>query len=85
MPSGMARICNAATAANPRFYVANSVEHCTSHAWRLQQPAAVDPEGLYGQILLIDLASPTVVLHLGQRTGQRHWPGWIAELLRLNP
>ena len=28
MPGGMARICNDATAAKTRFYVANSVEHC---------------------------------------------------------
>lgn len=41
-------------------------------------------QGLYGQILLIDPASQTVVLRLGQRTGDRHWPSWMDELVRLN-
>ena len=51
----------------------------------LQPGSAVYAQGLYGQVLLIDAASQTVVLRLGQRTGARHWPGWMAALLRLNP
>lgn len=42
-------------------------------------------QGLYGQILLIDPASQTVVLRLGQRTGDRHWPTWLDDLVQLNP
>lgn len=51
----------------------------------LQPGSMVYAQGLYGQVLLIDAPSQTVVLRLGQRTGPRHWPGWMAELLRLNP
>ena len=51
----------------------------------LQPGAMVYAQGLYGQILLIDPDSQTVVLRLGQRTGDRHWPGWVDALVRLNP
>ena len=42
-------------------------------------------QGLHGQVLMADPESQTVVLRLGQRTGPRHWPGWMEALLRLNP
>ena len=51
----------------------------------LQPRGMVYAQGLHGQFLLIDPATQTVVLRLGQRAGGRHWPGWIAELLRLIP
>ena len=51
----------------------------------LQPGGMVYAQGLHGQFLLIDPATQTVVLRLGQRTGARHWPGWIEALLRLNP
>ena len=51
----------------------------------LQPGGMVYAQGLHGQFLLIDPASQTVVLRLGQRTGARHWPGWMEALLRLNP
>ena len=51
-----------------------------------QQPSdRIYAQGLHGQILLIDPASQTVVLRLGQRSGDRHWPSWMDELIRLNP
>ena len=50
-----------------------------------EQPGAmVYAQGLHGQILLIDPESQTVVLRLGQRSGMRHWPAWMDELVRLN-
>jgi CubicO group peptidase (beta-lactamase class C family) len=49
-----------------------------------QPGAMVYAQGLHGQILLIDPASQTVVLRLGQRSGDRHWPSWMDELVRLN-
>ena len=42
-------------------------------------------QGLYGQVLLIDTATQTVALRLGRDTGGRHWPGWLDQLVRLNP
>ncbi len=51
----------------------------------LQPGGIVYAQGLYGQILLIDPSTQTVVLRLGQRTGPRHWPSWMEALLRLNP
>lgn len=42
-------------------------------------------QGLYGQTLLIDPATQTVALRLGQHTGARHWPSWLDSLVRLNP
>jgi hypothetical protein len=41
-------------------------------------------QGLHGQILLIDRGSRTVVLRLGRRQSDRHWPTWMDELVRLN-
>lgn len=41
-------------------------------------------QGLHGQFLLIDPQSQTVVLRLGQQTGQRFWPGWLDRWVRLN-
>ena len=41
-------------------------------------------QGLHGQILLIDPETQTVALRLGQRSGMRHWPAWLDELVRLN-
>ena len=49
-----------------------------------QPGAMVYAQGLHGQILLIDPAAQTVVLRLGQRSGDRHWPSWMDELVRLN-
>lgn len=49
-----------------------------------QPGAMVYAQGLHGQILLIDPASQTVVLRLGQRSGDRHWPSWMEALVRLN-
>lgn len=49
-----------------------------------QPGAMVYAQGLHGQILLIDPESQTVVLRLGQRTGDRHWPTWMDGLVRLN-
>jgi CubicO group peptidase (beta-lactamase class C family) len=51
----------------------------------LQPGDMVYAQGLYGQILLVDPASQTVVLRLGRHTGQRHWPSWMDSLARLNP
>lgn len=55
---------------------------------RVQEPSvpgtAVYAQGLYGQILLIDPATHTVALRLGQHPGGRHWPTWLDELARLN-
>lgn len=51
----------------------------------LQPGAMVYAQGLYGQILLIDTERQMVVLRLGQRTGERFWPGWLDALVRLNP
>lgn len=49
------------------------------------QPApAIYAQGLYGQILLVDPATQTVALRLGQRPGERHWPTWLDEVARLN-
>ncbi len=42
-------------------------------------------QGLYGQILYIAPDQQTVVLRLGQREGGVFWPGWMGELVRLNP
>lgn len=50
----------------------------------LQPSAMFYAQGLYGQILLIDPESQTVVLRMGQRNGPRHWPGWMDDLVRLN-
>lgn len=50
----------------------------------LQAGSMVYAQGLLGQILLIDPESQTVVLRLGQRQGDRHWPSWMDELVRLN-
>ena len=50
----------------------------------LQPGPMVYAQGLHGQILLIDRESQTVVLRLGQRQGDRHWPTWMDELVRLN-
>lgn len=47
--------------------------------------AMVYAQGLHGQILLIDPETQTVALRLGQRSGGRHWPAWLDELVRLNP
>jgi CubicO group peptidase (beta-lactamase class C family) len=41
-------------------------------------------QGLHGQVLMIDLESQTVALRLGKDIGDRHWPSWLDELLRLN-
>lgn len=51
----------------------------------LQPAPVVYAQGLYGQILLIDPVSQTVALRLGRDTGGRHWPGWLDQLVRLNP
>lgn len=62
--------------------------------WRVRPQPGVQPlqpgpmvyaQGLYGQILLIDRASRTVALRLGRHPGDRHWPSWLDELVRLNP
>lgn len=50
----------------------------------LQPGAMVYAQGLLGQILLVDRDSQTVVLRLGRRQGNRHWPTWMDELVRLN-
>jgi CubicO group peptidase (beta-lactamase class C family) len=50
----------------------------------LQPGAMVYAQGLHGQILLIDRDSRTVVLRLGRRQSDRHWPTWMDELVRLN-
>jgi CubicO group peptidase (beta-lactamase class C family) len=50
----------------------------------LQPGRMVYAQGLHGQILLIDGDSQTVVLRLGRRQSDRHWPTWIDELVRLN-
>lgn len=50
----------------------------------LQPGTMVYAQGLHGQILLIDLATQTVVLRLGRHQGERHWPTWMDELVRLN-
>ena len=50
----------------------------------LQPGPMVYAQGLHGQILLIDRDSRTVVLRLGRRQGDRHWPTWMDELVRLN-
>lgn len=50
-----------------------------------EQPGAmIYAQGLHGQILLIDPETQTVALRLGQRSGMRHWPAWLDELVRLN-
>jgi CubicO group peptidase (beta-lactamase class C family) len=70
--------------------------HAAFYAWQWrrrpvpdlmpQQPGSmVYAQGLHGQILLIDPGSQTVVLRLGQRSGDRHWPSWMDQLVRLNP
>jgi CubicO group peptidase (beta-lactamase class C family) len=51
----------------------------------LQPGAMVYAQGMAGQILLVDPETQTVVLRLGRRQGDRHWPSWIDELVRLNP
>ena len=62
--------------------------------WRLRPQPGVQPlqpgsliyaQGLMGQIMLIDRETQTVVLRLGRGQGDRHWPTWMEELLRLNP
>lgn len=50
----------------------------------LQPGSMVYAQGLHGQILLIDRDSQTVVLRLGRRQSDRHWPTWMDELVRLN-
>lgn len=50
----------------------------------LQPGTMVYAQGLQGQILLIDRDSQTVVLRLGRRQSDRHWPTWMDELVRLN-
>lgn len=50
----------------------------------LQPGSMVYAQGLHGQILLIDRDSRMVVLRLGRRQSDRHWPTWIDELVRLN-
>ena len=50
----------------------------------LQPGSMVYAQGLLGQILLIDRDSQTVVLRLGRRQSDRHWPTWMDELVRLN-
>jgi CubicO group peptidase (beta-lactamase class C family) len=51
----------------------------------LQPGTMVYAQGLHGQILLIDRDSQTVVLRVGRRQSDRHWPTWMDELVRLNP
>ena len=51
----------------------------------LQPAEAFYAQGLLGQFLYIDPPTQTVVLRLGQRSGDRRWPGWIEALLQLNP
>ena len=50
----------------------------------LQPGSMVYAQGLHGQILLIDRDSRMVVLRLGRRQSDRHWPTWMDELVRLN-
>ncbi|MFO1330431.1 MAG: serine hydrolase [Rubrivivax sp.] len=50
----------------------------------LQPGPWVYAQGLHGQILLIDPETRSVALRLGRRNGDRHWPAWLEELLRLN-
>jgi CubicO group peptidase (beta-lactamase class C family) len=69
--------------------------HAAFYAWQWRRRALPDitplqpgpmiyAQGLHGQILLIDPESQTVVLRLGQRSGDRHWPSWMDQLVRLN-
>lgn len=66
-----------------------------SHQWR--RPARLgdggEPQpgpdfyalGQHGQVLYVVPETQTVVLRLGQRNGDVHWPTWLGEWARLNP
>ena len=64
MPSGMARICNDATGAKTRFYVANSVERCIS-AMRWLAALLLGGAAAHAQPLVFDNAPDSAQSALG--------------------